>query len=107
MSLTAKDLWTADGKNRRPYDKYPEWTEAVAKSEGIAFMDFINIMGEKFDTMGREKVHALYPRDTTHTNEAGADLNAAGVVAGLKAMNSPLVKYLSEKGKAVPAYSKD
>jgi lysophospholipase L1-like esterase len=107
MSLTGKDLWTADGKNQRPYDKYPEWTAAVAKSEDVAFMDLINIMGDQFDKMGREKVHPLFPRDTTHTNEAGANLNAAGVIAGLKGMNSPLVNNLSEKGNAVAAYKRE
>jgi hypothetical protein len=70
-------------------------------------MDFNDMMGTLFDKMGQEKVHALFPRDNTHTNEAGADLNAANVVAGLKAMNSPLVNYLSEKGKAVAAYKKE
>ena len=102
MSLTAKDIWD-NGKNRHPYDKYPEWTAAVAKSENVAYMDFNTMMGEKFDKMGQEKVHPLFT-DTTHTKPEGADLNAAGVVAGLKSMNSPLVNYLSEKGKAVEAY---
>jgi lysophospholipase L1-like esterase len=106
MSLTGKDLWV-NGKNRHPYDNYPEWIAAVAKSENVAYMDFNDMMGTLFDKMGQEKVHALFPRDNTHTNEAGADLNAANVVAGLKAMNSPLVNYLSEKGKAVPAYKKE
>jgi rhamnogalacturonan acetylesterase len=102
MSLTGKDIWD-NGKNRHPYDKYPEWTEAVAKAENVAYMDFNTIMGEQFDKWGQEKVHALF-RDTTHTNEAGADVNAQGVIAGLKSMNSPLVSCLSEKGKAVEPY---
>ncbi len=105
MSLTGKDLWV-NGKNRHPYDNYPEWIAAVAKSENVAYMDFNDMMGTLFDKMGQQKVHALF-RDNTHTNDAGADLNAANVVAGLKAMNSPLVNYLSEKGKAVAAYKKE
>jgi lysophospholipase L1-like esterase len=75
MSLTAKDIFD-NGKNRHPYDKYPEWTEAVAKSQNVAYMDFNKMMGEKFDQLGQEKVHAMFPRDNTHTNAAGADLNA-------------------------------
>ncbi|HVT89900.1 MAG TPA: rhamnogalacturonan acetylesterase [Tepidisphaeraceae bacterium] len=106
MSLTAKDLWLADGKNRRPYDKYPEWTQAVATSEKVAFMDFINIMGDQFDKLGQAKVHPMFS-DTTHTRETGADMNAAGVVSGLKSMNSPLVTYLNDKGKAVAAWKKE
>jgi lysophospholipase L1-like esterase len=100
MSLTAKDIFD-NGKNRHPYDKYPEWTQAVAKAENVQFMPFNQMMGEKFDEMGQEKVHALFPRDNTHTNAAGADLNAAGVVSGLKWLKSPLLQYLNDKGKAV------
>jgi lysophospholipase L1-like esterase len=103
MSLTAKDLWTPEGKNRRPYDKFPEWSEQIAREQGVQFLDLINIMGDQFDKMGQEKAHALF-QDTTHTKEAGADLNAAGVIAGLKALKSPLVEYLSDKGRAVEAY---
>jgi lysophospholipase L1-like esterase len=103
MSLTAKDMWTPDGKNRRPYDNYPRWSEEVATAEKVQFLDHINIMGEVFEKLGQAKAKTYF-RDSTHTTEAGADLNAAGVVAGLKALNSPVVNYLSEKGKAVEAY---
>lgn len=103
MSLTAKDIFD-NGKNRHPYDKYPEWTEAVAKSENVQYMDFNKMMGEQFDALGQEKVHAMFPRDNTHTNEVGADKNAAGVVAGLKFLNAPIVKFVNEKGAAVAAY---
>lgn len=106
MSLTGKNIFD-NGKNRHPYDKYPEWTAAVAKSENALYMDFNTIMGELYDKLGQEKVTTLFnPRDTTHTNAAGADLNAANVVAGLKAMDSPLIKYLSEKGMVVEVYKK-
>jgi lysophospholipase L1-like esterase len=100
MSMTAKDIFD-NGKNRYPYDKYPEWTEAVAKAENVTFMPFITMMGEKFDELGQEKVHTMFPRDNTHTNPAGADANAAGFVSGLKWLKSPLVQYLNDKGKAV------
>jgi lysophospholipase L1-like esterase len=103
MSLTAKNLWLQDGKNRRPYDNYPQWSEEVAKAENVQFLDHINIMGDVFEKIGQAET-AKYFRDSTHTTEAGADLNAAGVVAGLKALNSPLVNYLSEKGKTVETY---
>jgi lysophospholipase L1-like esterase len=99
MSLTAKDIFD-NGKNRHPYDKYPEWTQAVAKSENVTFMPYTEIMGEKFDEMGQEKVHPMFS-DQTHTRAAGADLNAAGVVSGLKWLKSPLVQYLNDKGNAV------
>jgi len=103
MSLTAKDMWTPEGKNRRPYDNYPQWSQEVATAEKVQFLDHINIMGEVFEKLGQDKAKTYF-RDSTHTTEAGADLNAAGVVAGLKFLNSPLVNFLSEKGQAVAAY---
>ena len=103
MSLTAKDMWTADGKNRRPYDNYPLWSQQVAAAEKVQFLDHINIMGEIFEKLGQANAKKYF-RDSTHTTEAGADQNAAGVVAGLKYLQSPLVNYLSAKGKAVEAY---
>lgn len=105
MSLTAKPIWTEAGKVRRPYDNYPKWSEEVATAEKVQFLDHINIVGDQLDKLGQAKVAPLF-KDSTHTTEAGADLNAAGVVAGLKALNSPVVQYLSEKGKAVEAYKK-
>jgi len=103
LSLTAKNLWSETGQNRRPYDNYPKWTQEVAQSEKVPFLDHINIMGEQFDRMGQEKAAPFF-RDSTHTTEAGAGLNAAGVVAGLKQLDGPLVKFLSAKGQAVPPY---
>ena len=42
--------------------------------------------------------------DYAHTSPAGAERNAASVVAGLKGLrNLPLLNCLSEKGKAVPS----
>jgi len=103
MSLTAKHLWRDDGSNRRPYDNYPQWSREVAAAEDVLFLDHLNIMGDQFDALGRDAVAPLF-RDSTHTTEVGADLNAAGVVAGLKHLSHPMVEFVSEKGKVVPAY---
>ena len=46
-----------------------------------------------------------FPEDHTHTSPEGADFNASMVVAALKGIDSPLVAWLSEKGKAVKRYS--
>jgi lysophospholipase L1-like esterase len=55
--------------------------------------------------MGAERVKEIFPQDHTHTSAAGADLVASLVVAGFKGLkDSPLVAYLSAKGKAVEQY---
>jgi lysophospholipase L1-like esterase len=104
LSLTAKNIFD-NGKNRRPYDKYPEFAMALSQSEKVQFLDHQNIVGEKIDALGEEKTKAIFT-DTTHTRPEGADMNAAGVIAGLKALDNPLMKFLSEKGKAAEAYKK-
>jgi hypothetical protein len=48
-------------------------------------------MADAFEKLGEEKVKALYPQDHTHFNAEGADLHAAMVVAGLKALALPQV----------------
>ena len=57
--------------------------------------------------MGREKVMVNYV-DHNHTRPAGADIVAASIVAGLKALKaSPFVALLSDKGgKVEPATAK-
>ena len=103
MSLTAKNIFR-DGKNVRVYDNFSQWAAEVAQSAGVAFLDHINIVANEYDKLGQEKVRGLFT-DSTHTTAVGADMNASFVVAGLKALNSPLVTYLSAKGQAVPAYN--
>jgi len=97
MSLTAKNIFR-DGKNVRVYDNFSRWAAEVAQSAGVAFLDHIDIVANEYDKLGQEKVRGLFT-DSTHTTAVGADMNASFVVAGLKTLNSPLVKYLRPRGK--------
>ena len=103
LSLTIRDIWK-DGKVERGSGRYSQWSAEVAKTNGVQFIDAMNLVADKFDALGQEKVHALYPRDHTHFNASGADIHAATVVSGLKSLRSnPVRKYLSAKGAAVEA----
>lgn len=66
-------------------------------------MDATNIIADVYESMGAEKIAPLFPVDHTHTSQAGADLNASLIVAGLKGIRSPLAQLLSAKGQAVTA----
>jgi hypothetical protein len=47
--------------------------------------------------MGKESVKAFFPGDHTHTNQAGAKLNAETVVQGIRELkNCELKAYLKE-----------
>ena len=85
-------------------DQYARWAEEVAKAEKAGFIDLNEIIARKYEAMGAEKVESLFADEHTHTTMAGAELNAASVIAGLKALGSnPLSPYFSAKASTVNA----
>jgi rhamnogalacturonan acetylesterase len=103
LSLTVRNIWK-DGRVERGSGRFSQCAAEIAKSQGVTFVDLTNIVADQYQKMGQEKVKEFFPGDHTHTSPAGADFNAASVVAGLKGLNNcPLVGYFSEKGKAIQA----
>jgi len=104
LSLTVRNIWK-DGRVERGSGKFREWAEQIARAEGLEFVDVTNIVADKYEALGEEKVKALFGPDHTHTSPAGAEFNAAAVVAGLKSIKgNPFKKYFSAKAKEVAAY---
>jgi lysophospholipase L1-like esterase len=96
-----RKIWK-DGKVVRNAENYGGWARQVAESEKVAFIDLNEIIARRYDALGEAQVETLFADPHTHTNRAGAELNAECVVAGLKALlGNPLGPYLSDKGKAV------
>jgi rhamnogalacturonan acetylesterase len=92
-----RNVWK-DG--RVAADQYAAWARETASSTGAAFVDLNGIIARRYERMGAEKVAALFPSDHTHTNQAGADINAESVIAGLKALQPcALCAYFSEKAR--------
>ena len=78
---------------------------AVAADRGVSFIDVTIITGAAYEKLGAEKVATLFADPRTHTNSAGAQINAESVVAGIKGLDThPLVGFLSPKGAAVTAF---
>jgi len=105
-SLIPRKSWDAAGKISRSKESYAGWAAAVAKAEGVGFIDLNEKVAARYDALGREAVMKLFPQVTpdehTHPNRAGAELNAEFVIAGLKALTpNPVEKYFSAKA-AVP-----
>jgi rhamnogalacturonan acetylesterase len=98
LSQVPRNIWK-DGKVERAASTYGGWAAEVAKSAGAFFIDLNDISAKKFEVLGPEKVQELYFLDDhTHTTPAGAQLNAASVVEGLRALkNSPLAGFLLKK----------
>src|SRR5215472_15958489 len=103
LSLTVRNIWK-DGKVERGSGQFSQWSEAVARAEHVPFVDVTNAVADQYEKLGEEKVKELFSTDHTHTSPAGAEMNAAAVVAGLKGIASPLTKFLSAKGDAIAPY---
>jgi rhamnogalacturonan acetylesterase len=95
-SLVPRNNWK-DGKVSRSTDSYVLWASQAAKQAGATFIDLNAMASDVYDKVGQEKVKPTYftEKDNTHTNEAGAQLNAQLVAAGIKSASKlSLSKYL-------------
>jgi len=100
-SLTVRNIWH-DGKVERGSGEYRAWDHAVADTAGVPFLDLTRIIADQYQQLGPTKVAELFSADHVHTNAAGADFNAAAVVAGLKGLRNCLPDDVySAKGRAV------
>ncbi len=70
-------------------DSYAGWAEAVAKAEKVDFIPLNQLIKDQYAALSATEVKAFFTeKDHTHTNEAGAKLNAATVVEGLKKLKT-------------------
>ena len=103
LSLTVRNIWK-EGRVERGSGRFREWAEELARAGGVRFVDVTTVVADKYEALGEEKVKALFGPDHTHTSPAGAEFNAAAVVAGLKALKGdPFKKYFSPRAKEVGA----
>ena len=103
-SLVPRKIWV-DGHIRRNTDTYRGWAQQVAEQEHVGFVDLNEIIARRYDAMGPEAVDALFGDPHTHTDWAGAVINAEAVVSGLRSLpGDPLASYLSQKGKTILPY---
>lgn len=103
LSMTTRDIWT-DGEIERE-NTFCTLARQIAENAGVPFIDVRNIIADQYALLGPIRVRELFPIDHTHTSPEGAFLNAASIVSGLKASDSPLASVLSELGESVTAYS--
>lgn len=107
-SLVPRKIWK-DGKIVRNSEDYAGWAARVARAESALFVELNEIIAERYDQMGQDKVEPLFADEHTHTTLAGAQLNAESVIAGLKGLKrNPLAPYFSARAKSVtPAGTTD
>jgi len=91
LSLTVRNIWK-DGKVERGSGRYGEWSAAIARAQQVLFIDATRLIADRYEQLGEAKVKELFGTDHTHTSPAGAALNAALIVEGIKAINKSRLK---------------
>jgi lysophospholipase L1-like esterase len=95
-SMIPRNEWK-DGKVIRASNDFGKWAREVAQQEGVAFIDLNDITALKYEKLGQNEVKKFFPGDHTHTNQAGAVINAESVVEGIRANKKlALNKYLKK-----------
>lgn len=95
-SLVPRNIWE-NGKVVRASDDYGSWARETAETAGVGFIDLNEIIAGKYEALGQQEVSTkLFLTDHTHTNEAGAIINAKAVAEGIKQLKKcKLKKFLS------------
>ncbi len=75
--------WKA-GKVIRSDSSYGKWAKDIAKEEGVGFIHLNHLVASAYESLGEEKVKVFFPADHTHTDSAGAALNASIVAKAMK-----------------------
>lgn len=75
VSMIPRNRWK-EGKVERASDSYGKWAKEVAEETGAFFIDLNEAVAAEYETVGAEAVSTFFPGDHTHTNGAGAQLNA-------------------------------
>ncbi|MBC7000575.1 rhamnogalacturonan acetylesterase [Cytophaga sp. FL35] len=83
LSLTPRNEWP-NGEVEQRKDTYIKWTQEVAESEKVPFIDLSNKIALFYEKVGRDSVATFFPKDHTHTNIHGASLNAKIAAKTLK-----------------------
>ena len=104
LLLTVRNEWPG-GRVERGSGPYSQWAEEIAKVAGVTFIPLTNIIADQYELLGPVRVKELFCRDHTRTSVDGANLNAALVVSGIKALEDcPLADMLSDQGQTVTPY---
>ena len=93
-SMIPRNEWR-EGKVQRANQDFGKWAAEVASQEGVAFIDLNDRTARKYEALGPDETKKFFPGDHTHTNPAGAQVNAESVAEGIRADKAlALRKYL-------------
>lgn len=86
VSPIPRNIWK-DGKIGRSDQGHGGWAKQAALAEHAPFIDFNNLLGDRYEALGPEKTAALFAgTDHTHTSPAGAEFNAAAMAEAIRSL---------------------
>jgi len=78
LSQPPRNIWL-NGKVERVTENYGKWSKYAAEEENGIYIDLNEVIAAKYEKIGSTKVNLFFPKDHTHTNIEGAQLNALTV----------------------------
>jgi lysophospholipase L1-like esterase len=104
IGLTVRNIWK-DSRIERNLGQYNAWSYQLSRDLNIPFIDLTNLIADKLEDLGPEKVARLYPKDHTHFNQGAASLYAQTVIGALKGLRPAIfdIADYSDSGKALSA----
>ena len=91
-SLVPRNIWE-NGKVVRASQDYGKWAKETAEAGKTYFIDLNEIIAARYDPLGEKEVTAkFFLSDHTHTNEAGAIINAQAVAEGIRQLKGCKLK---------------
>jgi lysophospholipase L1-like esterase len=96
FSQIPRNEWP-EGKVERVSESFGKWAKEVAEQNGAFFVNLNELIAATYEKMGKDSVKTFFPGDHTHTNLAGAKLNAETVIQGVRELKiCDLKAYLKE-----------
>ncbi|KAF2516701.1 rhamnogalacturonan acetylesterase [Flavobacterium foetidum] len=87
LSQTPRNEWPNDKVQRRT-DTYGNWSKIAAEKQNVLYIDLNEIVAQKYELLGKEKVKAFFPKDHTHTGLEGAQMNALTVAESIQKLKN-------------------
>lgn len=94
LSPTPSNSWRDENHMNTYASSFGAWCKEVAEQEGVEYIDINTICAQAYEQIGRTEAQKDYFADSVHTKEKGARLYCEKTAQGLKAINSPLAKYV-------------
>jgi lysophospholipase L1-like esterase len=82
LSMIPRNIWHGS-KVERNNDSYAKWAKEAVKEAGGYFIDLNDSIAIQYEELGQEVINDFFPKDHTHTNLKGAELNALIVAKSL------------------------